>query len=130
MHYRQNVKRTVNCAAVNCAVLQLHYCCNMVGDKEKLLVIGKAAKHRCFKGMDLRRLPVEWRSNRKAWMTTSIMTEWLSNFDKKIGKEKRKVILLLDNASSHPKIRLQNVQVFFLPPNTISVCQPLDQGVI
>ncbi len=45
---------------------------------------------------------VTWKANQKPWMTTVIMTEWLLAFDKKIKNQKRKVILLMDNATSHP----------------------------
>ena len=44
-----------------------------------------------------------------------------------------KILLLLDNAPGHP-IYLddfcENVKVVFLPPNTTSLIQPMDQGVI
>jgi hypothetical protein len=53
----------------------------------------------------------------------------------------RKVLLLLDNFSAHlaaanevesmPQgLGLGNTEVVFLPPNTISKLQPLDQGII
>ena len=46
-------------------------------------------------------------------------------------KQRRKVLLFLDNATSHPAdILLKNVQLKFFPPNTTSKCQPLDQGII
>ena len=46
-------------------------------------------------------------------------------------KEDRKVLLFLDNAPSHPtQLKLENVKVQFLPPNTTSHCQPMDQGII
>ena len=63
-------------------------------------------------------------------MTRDIMTEWLSSFDKKIGRQGRKVLLFMDNASSHPRLELKNNKIIFLPPNTTAACQPLDQGII
>ncbi|XP_013109419.2 tigger transposable element-derived protein 1-like [Stomoxys calcitrans] len=44
-----------------------------------------------------------------------------------------KVLLLLDNAPSHPVYcddYSENIKVVFMPPNTTSVIQPMDQGVI
>lgn len=39
--------------------------------------------------------------------------------------------MFLDNAGSHPReVNLKNVKIIFLPPNSTSVCQPLDQGII
>ncbi|XP_039953998.1 tigger transposable element-derived protein 6-like [Bactrocera tryoni] len=106
-------------------------CANMAGEKEKPLVIGKAARPRAFASIDLKKLPVNWQSNKKAWMTREVMTQWLKEIDKKMELENRKVLLFLDNAASHPRdISLKNVKILFLPSNTTSVCQPLDQGII
>ena len=52
----------------------------MSGEVEKPLVISKAAKPQCFRNLDIWTLPVEWRSNKKAWMTSQIMVEWLNGF--------------------------------------------------
>ena len=41
-------------------------CGNMEGELEKLLVIGKAAKPRCFKNLKISSLLVRWKSSRKA----------------------------------------------------------------
>ena len=44
-----------------------------------------------------------------------------------------KVLLVLDNAPGHPANLNDfhsNVRVVYLPPNTISLLQPMDQGVI
>ena len=41
------------------------------------------------------------------------------------------VLLLLDNAGGHPvDLYHEGVQIEFLPPNTTSLLQPMDQGVI
>ena len=106
-------------------------CCNMVGDFETAVVIGKAKKPRCFKNIDVRKLSVSWRSNKKAWMTTEIMSDWLVELDNKMKKQKRKIILFMDNATSHPDyLKLKNANLVFVPPNTTSMLQPLDQGII
>jgi hypothetical protein len=105
-------------------------CCNFTGEKLKPLVIGKAENPRCFRGVQKNQLTVTWKSNRKAWMTRALFQEWLLELDRKMGVAKRKIILFLDNASSHPSIPLQNIKLQFLPPNTTSCLQPLDQGII
>ncbi|GFY13173.1 tigger transposable element-derived protein 1 [Trichonephila clavipes] len=76
-------------------------------------------------------------ANPKAWMTTAIFTEWFNNcFVPEVEaymKEKSldfKVLLIVDNAASHPQLEHPNVQLVFLLPNTTSLIQPLDQGII
>lgn len=110
--------------------LTILFCVNMDGDKENPLIIGKSKNPRCFKGSHINKLPLEWVSNKKASMTIDIMTSWLEKFDEKMKKQNRKVLLFLDNAIFHPKIKLENVNIVFLPQNTTSLCQPLDQGII
>ncbi|GBO36241.1 hypothetical protein AVEN_154554-1 [Araneus ventricosus] len=99
----------------------------MLGDLETPVVIGKAKKPRCFKNIDVRKLSVSWKSNKKAWMTTDIMSDWLVELDHKIRKQKRKSILFMHNATSHPDdLNLKNINLVFLPPNTTSMLQTLD----
>ena len=54
-------------------------CANMPGtEKKKLLVIGKSKNPRCFKGVDVGKLPVTYRWNTKVWMTGVIfMGSWV-----------------------------------------------------
>lgn len=64
-------------------------------------------------------------------MNTVIFSKWLQFFDQKMRAQEWKVLLFLDNASCHPKdIHLTNVTLQYLPPNTTSHLQPLDQGII
>ena len=105
-------------------------CANMSGtDKVPLFVLGKAAKPRCFK--NVKSLPTEYDSNAKAWMTGEIFTRWVKKFDMKCHRQHRRVALIVDNCPAHPKIKgLKAVKLVFLPPNTTSRTQPMDQGVI
>lgn len=64
-------------------------------------------------------------------MSTQIFNEWLSDFDKRITKEKRKIVLIMDNCTVHNSPpRLQSIDVRYLPPNCTSILQPLDMGII
>lgn len=118
--------------------ITLMFCCNASGDKLfKPLVINNALRPRSMKGMDMNELSVHWRANRKAWMTRAIFTDWFHNCyvpEMEVYLESKnlpfKALLLLDNASSHLEIEHPNVQFAFLPPNTTSLIQPLDQGSI
>jgi len=73
---------------------------NMAGtEKLSLLVIGKAAKPRCFKGV--KSLPTPYRANKTAWMTGAML---ILEHDKTFVKEKRKVAMVLDNCPAHPHV--------------------------
>ena len=110
--------------------ITLLLCASFAGEKEKPLVIGKADKPRCFKNMDKLSLPVTYAHNKKAWMTSHIFEKWLRDFDERMKKAGRNILLFLDNATCHPAVALSNIKLVFLPPNTTSVLQPMDQGII
>ena len=98
----------------------------------KPLVIGKAERPRAFKGIKLDQLQVQWKANSKAWMNKSCFNEWLRNLNLKMKMHKRRILLFMDNVSSHvaSDVSLSNVVVKFLPANTTSCLQPLDAGII
>ena len=100
-----------------------------VGEKLPMFVIGKSAKPRCFK--NVKNLPCRYRSQAKSWMNSFLFDEWVKELDKKFEKENRKVVLIVDNCPAHPIIEgLKAVELVFLPLNTTSKTQPMDQGVI
>ena len=110
--------------------ITLMVCSNMSGtDKKKLLVIGKSKQPRCFK--NVKSLPVDYEANCNAWMTSEIFENWLRSWDKQLRLQCRKILLLVDNCPAHPNVKaLTNIKLEFLPPNTTSIIQPMDQGII
>ena len=106
-------------------------CANADGsDKLRPLVIGKAQKPRCFKQFNPN-LYCDYYANKKAWIVNGILQEFLVSFNRRMVREKRSVLLLMDNAPSHifPD-NLTNVRCEFLPPSTTSHLQPMDAGII
>ena len=74
-------------------------------------------------------------SNSSAWMTMEIFEKCLKDFNREMIRQKRFVLLLLDNASGHNvseklKSELSNVALYFFKPNVTSHIQPDDQGII
>jgi hypothetical protein len=43
--------------------------------------------------MDVQKLPVEWRSDKKAWMRSQITKEWLIAFNGRIKMQNQDVVL-------------------------------------
>jgi DDE superfamily endonuclease/Fission yeast centromere protein N-terminal domain/Tc5 transposase DNA-binding domain len=122
--------------------ITLAFACNADGSKKlDPWVVNRHQNPRCFgtKGAGLRGRPLEWRSNPSAWMDTQIMLEYIQWFDRQM---RRPTLLLLDNFSAHecavntvlesenPPFILQHTRVEFLPANTTSHFQPMDQGII
>ena len=122
--------------------LTLMFCGNASGDCfVKPMLLYRSLNPRALKGKNMNHLPVYWKSNKRAWVTAAVFMDWFHNCFvhevEKYLKEKNlafKVLLILDNAPGHPAHQLQfahpNVEVVFLPPNTTSLLQPMDQGVI
>lgn len=114
---------------------------NANGDfKMRPLLIYNYENPRALKNVSKTDLPVIFRSNRKAWITRELFEDWLLHSftpaverylkNKNLAK---KIILFVDNATSH-NLCPENVPDFinlqFLPPNTTSLIQPMDQQVI
>lgn len=121
--------------------VSLLLCANASGDcKIKPMMIYRSQNPRALKGKNKEQLPIFWRANSKAWVTSALFQDWFQSCF--INEVKTylasqnlafKVLLLIDNAPGHPSSLIgisPNVEVVFLPPNTTSLIQPLDQGVI
>ena len=64
-------------------------------------------------------------------MDSVLFEEWVRDINEDFQVEGRKVALIIDNCPAHPIIEnLSHLKLVFLPPNTTSVTQPMNQGVI
>jgi hypothetical protein len=101
-------------------------------------VIGKSENPRSFSKVNCKNLRIIYRFNKSKWMTGLICEEYLRWLNNKMHGERRKVLLLMDNFSGHELAiqlvgglqGLSNVRIAWLPPNTTSKWQPMDQGII
>ncbi|KAG8174708.1 hypothetical protein JTE90_025051 [Oedothorax gibbosus] len=73
------------------------------------MLIGKSAKPRAFKNINIKLLPVHYRSSKSAWMNQQLFKDWFhSEFVPAVKKHPKsqklpmKAVLVLDNATSHP----------------------------
>lgn len=117
------------------ARISLALCVNATGsDRLPVWIIGKSKTPRALKGVNVITMGGRWRWNAKAWMNTTIMSEWLREFYQHIGVT-RQVLLTMDNFSAHySAIQIcpppANIRICWLPANSTSRYQPLDQGII
>lgn len=95
---------------------------------------GKKAKERltvllCFSG-SRENLRVTYEANHKAWMTGELFKSWLKRLNHKMRTQDRKILLFIDNCSSHPHLDFSNIKLAFFLSNTTSKLQPMDDGII
>ncbi|KAM3922941.1 tigger transposable element-derived protein 1-like [Leptodactylus fuscus] len=127
--------------------LTLALCANASGDcKVKPLLVYHSENPRAFKTHKIlkEKLHVMWRSNARAWVTRQFFVDWVNLAFSPTVKQyllsnnlPLRALLLLDNAPGHPPAlqddileEFQFIKVVFLPPNTTSILQPMDQQVI
>ncbi|XP_066445492.1 tigger transposable element-derived protein 1-like [Eleutherodactylus coqui] len=111
---------------------------NTAGDM-KIKPLHYAENPRALKNIAKASLPVVWKSNQKAWVTLAMFQDWFyHHFIPEVERYCRNknipfnILLLLDNALGHPFLDdfHANVKIVFLPSNTTSLLQPMDQGAI
>ena len=102
---------------------------NALGEKIPIFYIRKSASPRRFK--HVRNPPCRYRSQKKAWMDGTLFEEWLHELHRKFEMQGRKVAMIVDNCPAHPEVLgLKAINLQFLPSNTTSRTQAMDQGVI
>ncbi|XP_060846462.1 tigger transposable element-derived protein 7-like [Rhopalosiphum padi] len=111
----------------------------------KPVIVGKSKQPRAIKNI-MDSLPIHYYNSKSAWFTSDITIDW---FHKKavpeirkyqteilkIPDNKVKALVLLDNCPAHPQVEQltsddKKITCMFLPANTTSLIQPMDQGVI
>lgn len=138
LFFRDTTRKTFHFKGDDCAGgkrskerITVALCASMTGEKIKPLVIGKSRTPRCFGRLDTKSLPVDYYNNKKAWMNSYIYSDFLKSLNRIMKAKKRNILLFVDNAPSHPKDQsLSHIKIVFLPPNTTSLTQPMDQGII
>ncbi|XP_023214392.1 tigger transposable element-derived protein 1-like [Centruroides sculpturatus] len=118
--------------------ITLLLCSNASGDNViKPMLINRSLNPRAMKGVDKSTLPVFWRATKKAWVTGVLFRDWFYNCFvpevEEYSKRKNisfKALLLVDNAPGHTDLKHPAVKLIFLPPNTTSILQPQNQGII
>ena len=102
---------------------------NALGEKILMFLIGKSTNPRGFKHVS--NLPCRYWSQKKAWMDGTLFEERLRKLDREFEMQGRKIVMIVDNCPVHPEVSgLKAIKLQFLPPNTTSCTQSMDQGVI
>ncbi|XP_018410843.1 PREDICTED: tigger transposable element-derived protein 3-like [Nanorana parkeri] len=89
------------------------FCCNMDGtEKLKLLVThnlpaGSLGTH-CLS-------PVSLKPSENGCLTDPLLVEWLLNWDAKLGRQERKILLAFTTQNAGPKVKLRNISLCIFP---------------
>jgi len=88
---------------------------NFTGTDKKMMIIGKFKSQRCFKKTNVTSL-VNYKASKRAWMTGDIFTSWLLEWDDELKRQKRKILLILDNCPGHKtNFKPSYIELLFLP---------------
>lgn len=126
-------------------------CTNATGtQKVPTATIGKPKQPRCFTARGVgqatntskwRGLPLPYFNQKRAWSDSYVMTKWFQDVflpHVRLAHRNAPVLLIMDNCGCHTPRELKQrfhdptgqVRLATLPPNTTSVFQPMDAGVI
>ncbi|XP_052130730.1 jerky protein homolog-like [Frankliniella occidentalis] len=123
-------------------------CANATGShKLPLLMIGKAKHPRALKAYwnHFEKMRIIYKHQSSSWITAEIYTDWIRNYFIPLVEQRQKtegrsgeILLLVDNCAAHKLVGeeadiaaiKEKVKIWFLPPNTTSLIQPMDQGII
>ncbi|KAL0213543.1 hypothetical protein RCL1_007169 [Eukaryota sp. TZLM3-RCL] len=107
---------------------------NMTGTvKLPLYVIGKSQRPRALRNINIDESKFIYRSNKKAWLYSHNFEEVCLQLNQYCEANNEKGALICDNVSTHfidPELELTHLEIIYLPPNTTSILQPLDAGII
>ena len=101
---------------------------NETGLSCDFLIIGTAAKPRCFGNRSAKSMGFYYCNNKKAWMTGLLFQEYVWRLNQSVNHS----VFLLVNGGPHSMgdYQLQYVNVVVLPPNTTSRIQTFDAKII
>ncbi|KFD64279.1 hypothetical protein M514_23563 [Trichuris suis] len=114
---------------------------NATGDAVlKPLLVYHSEHPRALRNINKKTLPVVFRAHRSGWNTRLIFSDYMTNYvspfvERYCRKNNldNRCLMIVDNCTVHPANITEyggNVHVVFLPPNTTSLLQPCDQGLI
>ncbi len=118
---------------------------NAAGGKMALQVIGKRKTPRALRGVNVFEVfGIHYEAQKNAWQNNSSFLQLLQRMNRMAAQKNVIYYILMDNCSPHviaaksfrygqspnDTIKYENIVVLFLPPNSTSYCQPLDQGII
>jgi hypothetical protein len=108
---------------INKERLTILFAVSLAGEKRKILIIGKSKKPISLRGKNITQLGLEYTHQKSSWMNSEIFKRYVENWNSELVKEKRKILLLMDNFAGHKIEEPTNIKFCFFTfkyyqPNT------------
>lgn len=89
------------------------FCCNTDGTEKLKLLVTHNLSPRSLGTHYLS--PVSLKASENGYLTDTLLIEWLLNWDAKLAKQERKILLAFTTHNAGPKVKLQNISLCIFP---------------
>ncbi|KAM3922393.1 tigger transposable element-derived protein 3-like isoform 2-T2 [Leptodactylus fuscus] len=94
------------------------FCCNINGTERLKLLVTHNLPSRSLGTHCLS--PVSLKASGNGHMTDSLLVEWLLNWDAKLDRQERKILLAFTAHNTGPKVKLRNISLCIFPKEHVS----------
>ncbi|TMW59467.1 hypothetical protein Poli38472_004536 [Pythium oligandrum] len=108
------------------------FACNAdASEKLQPLFISHHEQPKCFRKKSAEQHGLQYFWNGKAWVTGVIFSKWSQRLDFSMASQKRKILLIINEAPSHAvaHLELNHVVIYFLPEG-MTTLNPMTSGIL
>lgn len=100
--------------------------CNLAGTERKPpVIIGNS------QALNSVNLPTPFQHHSESAVTLEFFSSWLKEWDRELHTKRKKIVVLMSKMPHHPENpHIFNINVTFFPPDTSTVLQPLQLGIM
>ncbi|XP_069807885.1 tigger transposable element-derived protein 3-like isoform X2 [Dendropsophus ebraccatus] len=115
-HFRVLAKQAMNAEPKE--TVCIWFCCNINGTERLKLLVTHNLPSRSLGTHCLS--PVSLKASTNGHMTDSLLVEWLLNWDAKLDRQERKILLAFTANNTGPKVKLRNISLCIFPKEHVS----------
>ncbi|XP_066442601.1 tigger transposable element-derived protein 6-like [Eleutherodactylus coqui] len=110
-HFRILAKQEINTEPKE--TVCIWFCCNINGTERVKLLVTHNLPSRSLGTHCLS--PVSLKASTNGHMTDNLLVEWLLNWDAKLDRQERKILLAFTSHNTGPKVKLRNISLCIFP---------------
>lgn len=115
-HFRILAKQGMNAEPKE--TVCIWFCCNINGTERLKLLVTHNLPSRSLGSHCLS--PVSLKPSNNGHMTESLLVEWLLNWDAKLDRQERKILLAFTAHNTGPRVKLRNISLCIFPKEHVS----------